>query len=675
MEPHDLEQRWHSRGYQRLSGNSIRLLSIKPGFPTEPVECAFITVKDLDEAPAYHALSYVWGTELSLEPIACNGIDMPVTKNLSDALKHLRLFPGWDSVAQWTKDHPLHSGRNAWGGFAKNRNEHRQDNTSAKDVLLWVDAICINQEDYDERSHQVKMMGMIYARASAVMIWLGKEDTTPLVPTNSLPKDREALFQRFYLGLYGMIPVCLSFIAQALKNADGGRNRLAETRPVEDLAHRNMAYGFPHPSAMEWDALREFFTNPWFQRVWVVQEAVLADRATALIGDWEIDWGAMGRAAVWFQSKGYAMPTVLKYQMRDRQSFLPISQVTSAWILCSWPEQKIPLLHLLRNFRSRLATNPVDKVYGTFGLAEELKSVEKDGFHMLIEPSYTKDVVDVYRDIAKFLIIEHGDLQILSHAGGSTTTSNWPSWVPDWRHEKASNELSISQSPNLYNADRDQTLAIGISKTPSSLALQGIEIDVIRAYCDRLTSYGVGFVTYQEEIDFVERAWTLFVRRSSHLPDPYANEDISSHFIHTLTAGRSNTCKPIFADPGFLVDALHWFTQHAPNLIPTVPITQRIKWSLLSSPDSGRFHEAFVQTCMDRRFFVSRSGLMGIGPDTMKEGDLIVVLFGGKVPYVIRPVDGGYKFLGECYVPGLMDGEAVVKWESEGKKETFFELL
>jgi hypothetical protein len=453
-------------------------------------------------------------------------------------------------------------------------------------------------------------------------------------------------------------------------------NKLAAIKPTEDSAHRNSAYGFPVPTAPEWDVVREFFTNAWFERVWVIQEVVLASKATALIGDWEIVWAAIGQAAVWFRSKGYAVPAVLKYQLRDKQDLLPVSKSASAWTLCSWPDGRIPLLDLLHEFRTRLATNPVDKVYATFGMAEELRFVEKQGFHELVEPNYTtKTVLDVYRDIAKFLIIEHGNLAVLSHAGTSSILADWPSWVPDWRHDKASNALSSKRTADVYNASKHQSLVVGISNNINVFTIQGTEADVVMAYGDRLASYGFGFVTYQEEIEFVQTAWTLLMRRPLSTPvSPKAN-DLVGGFIQTLTAGLSNAHKPIYEDSSFLEDALYWFAQHTSGMFPTVSLFQRLRWSLKRSPDSGRFHEAFVQACVDRRFFITKSGLMGIGPDNMKEGDVVTVLFGGNVPYLLRPVDAGFKFLGECYVPGLMEGEAVGSWEQQGKKRTFFELV
>lgn len=244
--------------YQTIGDRSIRLLSLKPGFPSDVIECVLVTIENVEDAPPYEAISYVWGTELAEEPIVCNGVAMTVTRNLFDTLKYLRPFPNRDLVIPWSTKHPLHSSRRpVWSGFARNRNE-QQENVNALRTLIWLDALCMNQMDVEERATQVKMMRRIYEQAATVKIWLGKDVPISL---NSVSSS--------HIGRYGSVPVVLSFIAQALKNSQIGRNRLASIRPAEDSIHRNTAYGFPAPSAEEWSTVRSFFSNPWFQRVWV----------------------------------------------------------------------------------------------------------------------------------------------------------------------------------------------------------------------------------------------------------------------------------------------------------------------------------------------------------------------------------------------------------------------
>lgn len=647
--------------YESLDGAAIRLLFLKPGFTDEPIECALVTVANLADSPPYNALSYVWGENDGAASIICNGADMAITRRLADTLKHLRRSPRWRSVMPWSTNHPLHSSKNAWNGFARSRHELCQADEWEQGSLLWIDALCIDQTNDNERASQVKMMGKIYTQAAAVTIWLGAEDKQ--IPDSILTS---AAPYGTHIGTYGRIPILLSFIAQALRNAKGLKNRLALVTPVGDSPNRNMAYGFPQPKAPEWEIVRDFFTNPWFERVWVVQEAVLASKATVLIGDWEIDWAAIGKAAIWFQNKGFALPAVLKYELQDQQDLLPVAKAVSVWNQCSSPDKQISLLDLLQAFRNRLATNPRDKVYATFGIAKELANVEEHGFHQLLEPDYEKSILDVYRDVARFLVIEHGSLAVLSHTGSPLLEPSWPSWVPDWRQNKASNTLSTMPSANSYSASGTESLHMGFSDNADILSLKGIDFDRVAAYGHKLASYGFGYVTYQEEVDFTKMAWGL-VQPSDTSSALDVDRTVIKTFIRTLTAGQND-------DPDFFGHALHWFAQNT-HILSITSLLQRMPRSLKQRADSGRFHEAFVQACVDRRFFVTENGLMGVGPDAIREGDIIVILFGGRVPYLLRAVDQGYRLVGECYISEVMEGEAILTWRDQGSKRKVFDLV
>ena len=94
-----------------------------------------LEIVSLDGAPQYEALSYVWGQELASAPMLVSNTELPITANLDVALRHLRMC-----------------------------NEER---------VLWVDAVCINQNDLDEKAQQVRMMRRIYYLAPTVRVWLG----------------------------------------------------------------------------------------------------------------------------------------------------------------------------------------------------------------------------------------------------------------------------------------------------------------------------------------------------------------------------------------------------------------------------------------------------------------------------------------------------------------------
>jgi hypothetical protein len=79
------------------------------------------------------------------------------------------------------------------------------------------------------------------------------------------------------------------------------------------------------------------------------------------------------------------------------------------------------------------------------------------------------------------------------------------------------------------------------------------------------------------------------------------------------------------------------------------------------------------QRCHMRRFFITRDGYYGIGPELLRNWDRIAILFGGRVPYALRSTGSGqFKFLGECYVHGIMNGEAIeMLKKGQFNKQTF----
>ena len=117
----------------------IRVLRLQQGSWTDPLCCSLIQAH-IDETLTYEALSYVWGDPTPKHTVLCEGRDLPVTHNLYTALMYLR-----------HEDKPRY---------------------------LWIDTICINQNDIEERNRQVLLMSEIYYEAGRAVIWLGGEDET-----------------------------------------------------------------------------------------------------------------------------------------------------------------------------------------------------------------------------------------------------------------------------------------------------------------------------------------------------------------------------------------------------------------------------------------------------------------------------------------------------------------
>lgn len=128
--------------YKPLTGRfSIRVLELQPSRSHDAdIQCSLREVS-IDPSnrhlPRYNALSYVWGAEQGTIPVSCDGSRILVTPNCESALRYLR--------------------------------------SKLRPITLWVDAICINQDDLIERAQQVAIMNEVYRRARKVIIWLGEE--------------------------------------------------------------------------------------------------------------------------------------------------------------------------------------------------------------------------------------------------------------------------------------------------------------------------------------------------------------------------------------------------------------------------------------------------------------------------------------------------------------------
>jgi hypothetical protein len=185
--------------YQKLKNDEIRVLYLTPGRTSDPILCGLITLS-LSSNPRYEALSYAWGTIDSLDHITVDGSPMRIRANLETALRHLR-----------------------------RENEGR---------FLWVDAICINQEDDEERTHQVSHMGVIYSKATSTVIYLG-----------DLNEDANRAMDALEL--------------------------FAQDKHFPELP----IWRDDDPKRIEWTGIiiiEYLLYLPWWRRIWVIQEVALS---------------------------------------------------------------------------------------------------------------------------------------------------------------------------------------------------------------------------------------------------------------------------------------------------------------------------------------------------------------------------------------------------------------
>jgi hypothetical protein len=210
-----------------LVNKSIRLVTLHPGTDADAVSCS-LSHLNLRDGSAYEALSYVWGDPKVTKDIVCNGRRLAVTTNLYTALQHLR-----------------HS------------NAPR---------VLWIDAICINQQDLDERAEQVQIMGQIFSSASQALVWLGEEsendsDAFNIIRKLSCPNLLFKILMRSDWAGYAVIDYFNKVVLQS-----------------GCLTQESI------------DQLANLFSREWFSRLWVVQEVGKSRSATVVCGKQALEW-------------------------------------------------------------------------------------------------------------------------------------------------------------------------------------------------------------------------------------------------------------------------------------------------------------------------------------------------------------------------------------------------
>jgi hypothetical protein len=146
--------------YKPLASDEIRLLTLQPGHDDAPISCSISHVSLLDK-PKYQPLSYAWGILGNEASITMNGKEVHVGENLRSALYHLR-----------HRDSLLDS-HSAIEKNVSSQNPQNKKYPPWEGRVIWIDALCINQEDIKEHSHQVKLMKDISSGAETAIAWLG----------------------------------------------------------------------------------------------------------------------------------------------------------------------------------------------------------------------------------------------------------------------------------------------------------------------------------------------------------------------------------------------------------------------------------------------------------------------------------------------------------------------
>lgn len=567
----------------------IRLLVVEPGFEWEPVRATFKQAFLTDSPkPKYETISYAWGDATQRSTIYLHGKSLNVPASSEAALRRRRY------------DH--------------------------KACVLWIDAICINQDDDSERGHQVGMMADIYGSTWRNLVWLGEDDRYTEAALDSIEELNEE-FRR------------------ETDDLSNSYDTLYTSKGQYNYSSKQLK------AKIDPEALMHFYRRSWFSRLWVVQEAALACQSDCFCGRHAIALERVLRAARWLLYKfdsghGVSPKSIdgcaLMFDYADHEHGLYAGKSAL----------KLRMIDLLTDLQDFSATEPRDHIFALLGLWQKHHPNER--LPASVEPDYMSPLSDVLRRASQLAIQDEGSIYVLRsvhHRIDEPEIPGLPTWVPRW-HEAF--DLNILAFPIATYTEwpRSSDILMDFEET-GLLSVKGFVLDDVQQAPLPVTrwQYIEGTLRHWREIEWI-LSHHLLINLASHceILSEFARigapelRDQKKNLYHELMSSLSKEgdgCEPGKNCPG---------TEEFQNL--------------------RLFQSGLFNLTNNRKFFITSSKYFGFGPQTMRKGDVLALLYGLGVPAILRPSSsypGDYEFVGIAGVYGIMKGEAVYKMWDEGK--------
>ncbi|MCJ1411213.1 hypothetical protein MMC19_005301 [Ptychographa xylographoides] len=514
---------------------------------------------------------------------------------------------------------------------------------SVKDGIpyFWIDQICINQGDLAERSSQVVLMKSIYEKAHHVKAWLG-----------SWPEEDNHI-----------LDAMRDFVYELKRRMDSRGGSMAAA--LDSISSRDADFIGVNGSKLRlWEGIVEVFRKQYWRRAWVMQEATSPAGIVVLCGGYPPFSWAFIQFIICLEARLSAMNLLPFVESTDFKYATLVDEVR----ILRGQHSTIYLLDALQQLRMCASTDPRDKVYAALGLVSGFE----DGS---IVADYTKSVQDVYIDVVLLLLSKQDghQLDFLGHTINAAADSEtidafdpaWPGWLPDWRNRieitcfakrLGSGELAAQK---VYNASKD-TIAIASIYKDRLLTVSGLSvgrISHVSTTCDWPNQQALS------------RSWLSADRQAGTYP---TGETDQAAFLRTIVADVK-----VGGDPVIRGTAMNWSFFDSEESVSDDVLA--LSDDILCDKHLSRLRtlQSLGSATFGRRFFWTTEGYMGMGPAGAQVGDRVCLFFGGQVLYVVRDLEdqGWYRFVGECYVHGLMDGEAMEGRDVEEETEEFMLVL
>ncbi|KAI8947025.1 heterokaryon incompatibility protein-domain-containing protein [Xylaria longipes] len=691
--------------YSLINSTQIRLLYLNPARRYEddifvelvPIEDENTGSEDASQQ-AYEALSYHWGPGPADKPIYVYGLRSNIKVDMADFLSLRRIVP------DYAKGQRLYVRPNLDKALRNLR-----DKTTT--VVLWVDAICINQPDEKiEKPAQIAKMKHIYNKASNVCIWLGDGK-------GESDKDRS---KDFY--------AAMAFSRTIL---DLGR--------FEELLHES--------HTKKWSDLLDLMRCSWFSRRWVIQELALAREATVHCGTECVSWqdfaDAIGLFVLNFDKiRGLFARSRDENVFRNFTKFNELEPLGAKVLVDAITntfrksvdgtvfEPVFNLETLVSSLASFESSDPRDSIFALLNIASEsmLPPSEEMDIVMPPKPNYERDLLEVYTDLLEWVVHSTGSLDMIcrqwaaperTKPGGRknpTRLVTLPSWIQTiqkstWGTQEQGlngriNGDSLVGKPGRrrYNAShgrkpevrfgaRWRVVGVPANRVNSAPAapssIKPLTSSPITAFLPtnnttlppntspshRLHVKGIMIGSIKWTSSPIARGviTRACCEKGGWRIDGQPKHKVPDKLWRTMVADRdadgNNT------PPWYHRAALHAMALADNNgdlatqeLLDKGDMAGRrqpqIVTEFLKRVQGVTWNRKFIEGILDNPKTDDAEPLFGISSPETECGDIICILFGCSVPCILRPYGPGqrvshFEFIGEAYIYGRMDGEEI----------------
>lgn len=575
--------------YKPLGALQFRLVRVLPRTMSR-IKCELVP-HSLEDPPDYIAISYAWGDTDDQKKIQLEGVDIPVSASLHGALFALR--------------------------------------AKKESVLVWIDALSIDQQNREERTQQVQLMTDIYSNATSVAIWLGPE----------------------------------------ADNSNLAMQALIDIAARPDDTERIKKFIIPKTGKEKLSSVVSLFEREYWSRLWPVQEVFNAEEITVHCGTMTVPWPTFRVASrVFWNHKGlidYHYPSTTDLGGPQASS----SQFSYSQVLVYQGPSSIPdidvfdglgeesLLEVLRVCRRKLCSDPRDKLYGILGLLDE--DIRNE-----FPVDYGLSVKEVYVRVFDYLLCTTEQLNVLCEAVHFPlhTGSNLPTWIPDWSHNPETTALGRG-----YDFS-----AAGPTKAVARVLDDRKRLEVSAIYIDTIQCHGIAVGTLCTLADYIMAFLHWRALLLSNVEDGESAER-QEEFCRTLSLDKLPS---EWEHRSWRVACYHVFAALAHERLPKLSLDRDLlryaeKNIGIGTDDRRRFlQEHFGSRMMGRCFCITEEEHMGMGSGFMAAGDTVVIPLGCRTPVLLRPDGprGEYRYVGDVYIDGYMHGEGVDEWKS-GERE------